>query len=485
MSIRRYVASTAGHRRWSLVAIFVAVLAVLAAVVFIPPLRAKFVSDTFVLYEVAKQQSLLDALSQYVPDAGHWYRPTTGLVFWLEAHVFATAPLGYHLIALGCHVLSCVLIYVLVRRISGVRTAAAIAALTFLFLPHAQEALWDIADLHTALAGSVLLAAVLAYVTGRRWPALFLSIAALTIDESGILAVALIALYEVTVVSRSFGRRFLTDVALRLAPFLLVAAAYIGTRLLAGSIYNEITDPCRSPKCLIVAAAEYFNRFYIRPDAFLRDIWAHRITFVAVGVVLGLMLLVALRPWAWARLRPAAFAFGWLVVGSMFFVLALWPYIPDRFLYIPDMGLAMLVGAGVAELPKGWHVGTAVRKAGLLGAAGVFIAWFSLGLPMLVERGGMWVQAGDQAASIVDSVRNMVPDPPANTVFLFTGIPHSTSPDIPPGNTGPYVFHNGLGAALRLAYGRNDLSAKEASLANANQSDFVFTINAGSVSRDP
>jgi hypothetical protein len=364
VSIHRDVDSTAGHPRRPLVAIFIAVLVVLAGVVFIPPLRARFVSDTFVLYEFAKQQSLLDALSQYVPHADRWYRPTTELVFWLEAHVFATVPLGYHLIALGCHVLSSVLIYGLVRRLSGVRIAAAIAALTFLFQPHAHEPLWDIADLHTALAGPVLLAAVLAYVTGRRWPAVFLSIGALTVDESGLLAVALIAVYEVTVLSRLVERRFLIDVALRLAPFILVAVAYIGTRLLAGSIFSELTDPCRSPKCLVVAAAEYFNRFYVRPDAFLRDIWvlAHRITFVAVGVVLGLMLLVALRPWAWARLRPAAFAVGWLVVSSLFFILTLWPYIPDRFLYIPDMGLAMLIGAGLAELPKGWRVGTAVAK---------------------------------------------------------------------------------------------------------------------------
>lgn len=485
MSIRRDVDTTAGRPRRPLVGIFMAVLAVLAAVAFIPPLRARFVSDTFVLYEGAKQQALLDALSHYVPHAGQWYRPTTELVFWLEARAFATAPLGWHLIALGCHVLSSVLIYELVRRLSGVRTAAAIAALTFLFLPHAHETLWDIADLHTALAGPVLLGAVLAYVSGRRWTALVLSIAALTVDESGLLAVAFIALYETTVVIRSHVRRFLTDVALRLAPFILVAVAYIGTRLIAGSIYSEVTDPCRSPKCLVVAAAEYFNRFYVRPDAFLRDLWTHRITFVAVGVVLGLMLLVALRPWGWARLRPAAFAVGWLVVGSLFFVLALPGYIPDRFLYIPDMGLAMLVGAGLAELPSSWRVGTAVRKAGLLGAGGVFIAWFSLGFSMLVERGGMWVQAGDQAASIVEGVRNMVPDPPANTVFFFTDIPHSISPDIPPGNTGPYLFHNGLDAALRLAYGRNDLSAQKASLANANQSGLVFTINAGSVSRTP
>jgi hypothetical protein len=466
------------------VAVLILILGVLSAVVFLPPLQARFVSDTFGLYESAKQQSFFDVLSQFVPQPGHWYRPTTEVVFWIEARLFATAPFGYHLVALGCHLLSSLLIWMLVRRLSGVGVAAVVAAATFLFLPLAHETLWDIADLHTALAGPAMLAAVLAYLTGRRWLALCLSIAALTVDESGLLAIAFIAFYELTIVSRPFRRSLLTEVALRQAPFVLAGLAYVGTRVLAGSIYNEVGDPCRSLRCLGQAAMHYFNRFYVRPDAFLQDIWVHQVVFVAWGGVLGLMLVAALRPWSWISLRPSAFAFGWLVGGSLFFALTLWPYIPDRFLYIPAMGMAMLVGTSLAELPTGWRVGTGVRKAGLVAAGAVFIAWFVLGVPMLVERGAMWLEAGDQAASIVGSVRNMVPDPPADTVFFFTDIPDSTTPAIPPGNSGPYLFHNGLTAALQLAYGRSDLSAQEAPLTGGDRSD-VFTITGRGVTRAP
>ena len=60
----------------------------LALLVFVPPLVAKFTSDTFYLYERAMYQSPHDILALFVPVTDNWYRPLTDLAMWFEARAF-------------------------------------------------------------------------------------------------------------------------------------------------------------------------------------------------------------------------------------------------------------------------------------------------------------------------------------------------------------------------------------------------------------
>lgn len=50
-----------------------------------------------------------------------------------------------------------------------------------------------------------------------------------------------------------------------------------------------------------------------------------------------------------------------------------------------------------------------------------------------------------------------MPNPRPGSVFVFLDVPFLTSPDVAPGNDGPYLFNNGLQSAIRLEYGRTDL----------------------------
>jgi len=159
------------HRSWNLRAATVptvvsvigfVVLVVAFVNVFVPPLQTRFVSDTFVQFVNSKAMSFHDVLTTYIPSAATWYRPTTTAVFWFEVRIFGSDPVGYHVFALACHMLTAGLIYELARRLTGARWAALLAALIFLFCPQAHEPLWDVADLHTVLSGPVLLAALLA-----------------------------------------------------------------------------------------------------------------------------------------------------------------------------------------------------------------------------------------------------------------------------------------------------------------------------------
>jgi hypothetical protein len=453
--------------------------------VFVPPLQTKFVSDTFGLYHLALTQSPADLAALFTPRAAHWYRPLTDIVFWLEVRAFGTEALGYHVVALAAHLVSTGLVLLLTERLSGSRKAAVVAALVFLANPHAQELLWDVADLHTVLSVPFALASLLAFVTGRRKGALLLAVIALGVDEAGLLAIATIALYELIVVLPSAGRRTLKLSLIRLVPFAFVGFAYIAVRVLGGSVYVE-NVPCRSARCLAQAASEYFSRSFVRPEVLL-SLWSHRIIYVVLGLMIIGVLLLLTRPWTWKDRRTPTFVVAWWVVATSYFVLSLWPYVADRFLFVPDCALAVLIGVVLARAGDSRVEWSKVRRWASYAATGVLVAWIATGLWMLYGRGQLWINAGDQADSIVRGIHALLPDPPPDSVFIILDVPDETSPAIPPGNTGPYVFHNGLDRALQLAYNRDDITVGvvRGNSASAQAGALVFDIRDGVVVRLP
>ena len=456
--------------------------------IFLPPLQAKFVSDTFVLYERARAQSPYDLVALFVPQPGHWYRPVTDLVFWLEVRAFGQDPIGYHLLALTSHVVSTALIFLLTERLAGSRKAALCAAVVFLANPHAQEPLWDVADLHTVLSTSILLASLLSYSAGRRKGALLLAVLAVGVDEAGLLVIPMIGLYELIVACPTARWSSLKRSLLRLVPFAVgVAVAYLAMRMLAGSIYSEVPNTCRTPKCLAVAAGEYFNRFLVRPDLLLNSLWTWRWIYVALGLLAVTLVLLLTRPWAWRERRIPAFVVAWLAVATSFFILSLWPYIADRFVYVPDCALAVLIGVIAARAGDARPAWSPVRRWASFAVTCAFATWIAAGLWMLFDRGQLWIGAGEQAASIVREVHALVPIPPRDAVFIFRNVPAMTSAAIPPGNTGPYLFDNelSLGSAIRLEYDRSDLTVVRGDSSSATGRTFVFETRDGSVVQIP
>lgn len=458
---------------------------VVLAFVFLPPLQTKFVSDTFGLYQLARAQSPADLASLFVPQSGHWYRPLTDIFFWFEARAFGQEAIGYHLVALAAQVISAVLVLLLTERLSGSRKAAVCAALVFLANPHAQELLWDVADLHTVLSVPFLLAAVLAYVAGRRKSAWLLALVALGVDEAGLIAIATIGLYELIVVLPPARLTGLKQSLIRLAPVAVTGVVYVGMRVLGGSVYVENT-PCHSPRCLISAASEYFSRSIVRPN-FLLEQWDHRIIYVVLGLLaIGTLVLVT-RPWTWKDRRVPVFVVAWWITATSYFVLTLWPYVADRFLFVPDCALAVLIGVVLAragESHMGW---SSIRRWANLAAAAALVVWTATGFWMLHSRGLLWINAGNQAASIVSAIHTLAPNPPPNAYFIVLDVPDETSPAIAPGNTGPYVFHNGLDRALQLAYDRTDITVdvERGSTAPAHPGALIFDVRDGTVVQMP
>lgn len=449
--------------RWAEIGV-ATVVASAASIAFSTGLRAGFLSDAFSFLEIARTHSLAWVLSRYLPHANSWYRPTTEFVFWLEAHAFGSDPLGYHVVALACHLTSALVLAAIAMRLTSSRVAGLVAATAFALSIHSQEVVFDIADLHSALGGVALTAAVLAHLRGAQRAALVVTAVALTIDEAGLLIVALVGLHAILrpehlgVAHGSALRRF----ARQVLPLVLVALTYLGFRLIeTQSGFSNETVPCRTTTCLRTGALDYFNRLLVRPDELRKESLAYRGAVAVQAAMAAAGMLAALQAWRWRRRREALFAVGWAAGSAAFYVLTLYPYVADRFVYIPDMGLALLLGVAASEVKELWARSLPLERTGIAGGWALLAVWLALGIPMLAFRGRLYVQAGDHAQAILAAVQAVVPDPPPGAVLVLRNVPVVYKHQIPPGNTGPFVFHNGLASAVRLRYGRRDLKVHD------------------------
>lgn len=397
--------------------------------------------------------SLAEHLGRLVPNAFEVYRPLTNFGYWLEYKAFGLETTGHFAIQIGAHALAAVTIGALTQRLTRNRVAALVAGVAFLFAPQAAETVWDYSSLHRVLSAVAVPASVLAFVRGQRKLALLGAAAALLIDEAGVLVLALVGTYELLFhLSRSKWRDDAFAAARRLAPIMALTLLYVGARLAVGGAYNYV-QPCRSVSCQGIAAAEYMNRLAVRGDDLVALLWTYR-PLVALGVVaLGLVFLVVAAPWRWPDVRPFLLGLAWAALGSALYMITLYPYVADRFVYVPAMGAALAVGAAVAGVLASWSRTANVRRYALAVVGVVVVAWLAAGPVTVADRGRRWVAAAESARILAADLYALLPAPASGTQVLVHDVPRMQPPLYPPGNTGPYMYMNGMEWAMRLRYG--------------------------------
>jgi hypothetical protein len=427
-------------------------IALIALVVFAPWRPASFVSDSWNLLAHYGPMQLPDLAGRFVPRPSEWYRPLTEVGFWLTWNLFGLNPTGYLALHLAGHVMGAVLVGAIAFALTRNRWAALATAAACLFALQAHELIWDVSDLHSVLSAVAVPAALLAYVTGHRRLALAAVIGSLLVDETGVIILPLVAGYEALYrLERNQLLATARAMARRLAPITAVTVLYLAGRLATG-IYSEVANPCRTLPCIAAGATEYLNRLTVRGEAPLTVLWGHTAA-IALGVLVLLVVgLVVIAPWRWPDVRPLALGAWWAAAGSLLFVVALWPYVADRFVYVPVMGVGLLTGASVDGLFRSWPTAGPLRRLGFTAAGLAAVGWVGLGAWTLNDRGGRWVEAGDLARRLTAELNSQVTPSPGLTVIVYEA-PRFLKPIFPPGNTGPYVFLNGMEWAMRLVYG--------------------------------
>ncbi len=338
---------------------------------YVPSLPGGFIWDDDM--NVTQNETLRDVegLGEiWIPQNTPQYYPLTFSVFWLEYQLWGLEPFGYHLVNLLLHALNALLIWSLLARI-GVRGAGLAAALFALHPLQVESVAW-VMELKNVLSGTFYLLAAGAYLR-------FDERRARSAGSRGSYALAL-ALFVAALLSKSvtctlpaalilvflFRGRALD--ARRLAPLLPFFVVGIGLalhtahveRVWVGAQGHEFVFSV-SERLLIASRALLFYpakllapwpllfnyaRWEIDPSAALQ--WWSVAAVVAIA-------LVGLRSYRRGARGPAlALAF---FAGSAFPALGLITYYPmlfafvaDHFVYLPSLGILMLVAAGWTAL---------------------------------------------------------------------------------------------------------------------------------------
>lgn len=392
-----------------------AALAALAAVTFCGVLGNGFVNlddDLYVYANPVVQSGLSFASLKWAfqtLQTGEWY-PLTWLSLELDSQLFGLSPAGYHATNLALHVVNSMLVFLVLRWMTGaVGRSACVAALFAVHPLHVESVAW-ISDRKDLLAALLLLTSLAAWQSHAKSPsgwryavaavAFCLSLMAKTSGLTWPLVLLLLdgwplrrwptaagALAAGHVAAGAAQPRPVSWLIAEKLPFFLAATLFIVVSVMALGIAGALEYG------QTISAADKLLNVPVNYVAYLwRTVWpvglavfyphtgggAPLATAAAATGLLAVLTGLALR---FARRRP------YLLVGWLWFVVALLPTsgllqigghaTADRYMYLPLIGLLVAVCWSVAELAQRtrwprW------APAVLCGAAVLACAWASI-----------------------------------------------------------------------------------------------------------
>jgi len=311
-----------------------------------------------------------------------FYRPLFLVWLFTNYQLFGTDPAGWHLATVLLHLLATALAYRLVRAIIGEAVPAALAAMLFGLHPVHVEAVAWISGVPEPLMATALLASMLCYLKGREredvlpWAAVsvFFFGLALLAKETAIMLPAVLLAYEMTLGADPEKKR---PRLRRLAPYAVLALIYLVMR--RASLGGTFTIAVPWAVMFLTWPSILWN--------YLRHLfWPVNLTIVCDlpyvtrldwrNVILPATAIatLVLAVWIAARRRPAigfaALWMGLLILPPLYLRgIAAGEIAHDRYLYLPSLGLCVLIAFGMARLRAG---GVAVVALTGVAAFGVY-----------------------------------------------------------------------------------------------------------------
>lgn len=338
-------------------------------IVFNPFLRAWHFVPQYFVSSVWKQVSPLTP--------GNYYRPLFLLFTRVCYSIFGDRAFGWHLVAIGLHLVVVWLAYVLVRRITGQFTIAWLAALIFGVHPIHHEVVAWVSATTESLFAILFLLAFLAYLQSRErakafWMTLSCALYALALlsKETAIVLPALIfadAWIRYTPFENEspagYPGRFRSALASAVW-FVPVALLYLIVRfsILSGFGHSFVhVSPVvwllTLPSILLFYVRNWF--FPVRLSESYDLYYQTNLNFMHVLLPLAILIALGVAVW-FLRNRLGAktvgYAVAWIVIPLLpaldTFVFRPDELVHDRYFYIPSIGAALLVALIVERAAK-------------------------------------------------------------------------------------------------------------------------------------
>lgn len=313
------------------------------------------------------------------PGATQQYYPLLHSAFWVEHRLWGDATLGYHLVNIGLHVGICVLLFMVLRRLSV--PGAVLGVFAFALHPVCAESVAWISEQKNTLSGFFYMAAALAYLRydeerSPRWYAWGLLLFICALLSKSVTATLPGALLVVLWWKR--GRLSLRTDLLALAPWLALGAlsgamtAWVERSIIGA--HGAAFDLSLAQRVLIAGRAAWFylgKLLWPEPLVALYPRWevdAHSPGQWAfpVAAVAAMAVLFALR----GKSR-GPFAAALLFAGTLFPALGFFNVYPFVFSFVADHFQYLAAAAMIPALAAGLALVSDSVPARVLACAGV------------------------------------------------------------------------------------------------------------------
>ncbi len=320
--------------------------------------------------------------------AGNWH-PATWLSHMLDVQLFGMNPGAMHLVNLGFHVADTLLLFAVLDAATGARLRSAFVAAVFAVHPlHVESVAW-IAERKDVLSTFFLLLAVRAHVAYARRPTRTFRAAVIAATAAGLAAKPMLVTLPFVLLLLDFwplrrtadGKTTARALVVEKIPlFALVAASCVVTFLAQrrGGAVVGVETLALSDRALnaLTSYVAYVGKTFWPTDlAALYPLHPESLRLgpaLAAAAFLAGVTVVASRE----RTRRPWFLVGWLwFVGTLVPVIGLVQVgvqsMADRYMYVPMIGLLVVVAWGVADFVADRR---ALRVATAAAASGVVLA---------------------------------------------------------------------------------------------------------------
>ena len=365
-------------------------LVLLCLAAFWPVLRCQFIDyddPVYVTRNAGIRQGLNWAAVRWALTTGYaanWH-PLTWLSHALDVSLFGLNPRGHHATNLVVHVINTLLLFLLLRGLTGAFWRSAGAAAFFAVHPsHVESVAW-VSERKDLLCAAFWFATTGAYVCWIRRRGAGRYALVLILFGAGLMSKPMIVTLPLVLLllddwplgrfreAGSFARLILEKAPL----FLMAAVSSLVTFLVqqaGGAVRSLETFPLGARLGNAIVAYVRYLRMLVWPTK-LAIFYPHPGTALSAGTVLGAaVLLIALSTPAVALRRKAPFLF----VGWFWFLITLLPVIgvvqvglqamADRYTYIPFIGPFVALAWGLSAVASRWRHGRLTLRAGAAAA---------------------------------------------------------------------------------------------------------------------
>lgn len=338
---------------------------------------AHIVENPYVIHGLTWESVSWAFTTGYVGD----FNPLTWLSHIVDGQLWGLNPLGHHLTNVALHALGAALLFVALRMMTGAVWASAFAAALFALHPLRVESVAWVTERKDVLCGVFWMLSLIAYARYVRRPRSNGRYALLLLAAAGALLAKPIAIalpfallpldywpLERTPLNRrngapprvSWPRLFVEKSPLFAGAVTVAIASFVATRDVGAISETPVDFFGRRVGNAIVSYARYLG-MTVWPTGLIplyplpRDGWP--LTLILPSLFFLLAITVVCH-WQWRR-RP------WLIVGWLWFGGVLLPVIgvvqagrqalADRYMYLPSIGLALVVTwVGREAVARGW-----------------------------------------------------------------------------------------------------------------------------------